>query len=51
MLLTLFVLAGCTQPHPEGPSAARSDTRQVPTVTEPGLHIGGYVNAGVVRTF
>ena len=51
LLLALAGLAGCTGPGGSDRSAVRSDTRQVPTSTEPGLRVSGYANIGVARTF
>ena len=46
----LLAVAGCTGGGDNGgPPAGRGDTRQQPSVTEPGLHVGGYVNIGVRR--
>lgn len=50
----LFVLAACAAcgtPNPDDDPAGRADTRQIPTTTEPGIHLSGYANIGVTRRF
>ena len=50
LVAALLAVAGCTGGGDNGgPPAGRGDTRQQPSVTEPGLHVGGYVNIGVRR--
>lgn len=51
VVVALLALGACTGPDPDRSAVMGSDTRQIPSTTEPGLHIGGHVNVGVVRTF
>ncbi|MDF1729637.1 MAG: hypothetical protein P1U53_18010 [Sulfitobacter sp.] len=50
-LLAVLALAGCGTPDPNDRPAGRSDTRQQPSNYEPGIHVSGHVNVGVVRSF
>jgi len=45
--LALLLLVSCGPREPDVTGAGRSDTRQIPSNTEPGLHIGGYANVGI----
>lgn len=47
----LALLAACGPPDPGDDPAGRADTRQQPSTLTPGVHIGGHVNVGVLRTF
>ncbi|MFD2740381.1 hypothetical protein ACFSUD_12410 [Sulfitobacter aestuarii] len=47
--LGLAVLTGCAGPN-AGSSPAPHE-RQMPSNTEPGLHVSGHANIGVVRNF
>ncbi|MGB3243795.1 MAG: hypothetical protein WBB25_04635 [Sulfitobacter sp.] len=51
MTLALVALAGCGTPDPDKTPAGRSDTRQIPSNYEPGVHITGHANVGVVKQF
>jgi hypothetical protein len=51
VIALLLAVAGCGLPEQGGTPAGRSDTRQVPSTYEPGVHITGYVNVGVARSF
>lgn len=44
-------LVACGPPDPNDDPAGYSDTRQQPTNTTPGIHVTGYVNVGVAKTF
>ncbi len=49
MLIALVALIGaCGAPDGDDVPAGRSDTRQIPTNTTPGLHLSGHVNVGVM---
>ncbi len=48
-LVACAILASCGANKPETGMTGRSETKQVPSNYEPGLHIGGYVNVGVRR--
>jgi hypothetical protein len=47
----IAALAACGGPNPDRPPAGRSDTRQQPSNYQPGVHVSGHVNVGVVRSF
>jgi len=47
----LFGGAACGGPVEDSSPAGRSDTRQQPTNTTPGIHISGHANVGVVSQF
>tara|TARA_R110002049_G_scaffold23781_3_gene84477 strand:+ start:86780 stop:86950 length:171 start_codon:yes stop_codon:yes gene_type:complete len=51
LLAVLGALAACTPPGGDTIPAGRSDTRQQPSVTEPGIHVSGHVNVGVKKRF
>lgn len=46
-----FALAACGPPDPKDDPAGFADTRQQPSMTEPGLHVSGHANVGVVKRF
>ncbi len=50
-LVVCAILASCDTNQPETGMMGRSETKQVPSNYEPGLHIGGHVNVGVRRAF
>ena len=47
----LLAVTACGPRNNDGIPAGRSDTRQQPSNTTPGIHLSGYVNVGVVRNF
>jgi len=47
----ITLLLACGPPDPNDNRAGYSDTRQKPTNLTPGIHVTGYVNVGVVKTF
>ena len=47
----LLALTSCGTPNDDGIPAGRSDTKQIPTNTTPGIHVTGHVNVGVVSNF
>ena len=47
----MTMLIACGPPDPNDDRAGYSDTRQQPTNTTPGIHVTGYVNVGVAKTF
>jgi hypothetical protein len=49
--LVLGALTACGGAQKDDLPAGRSDTRQIPTNTTPGLHISGHATVGVVRNF
>ena len=50
-LTVVAALAACDPGAPsEGAQRAPND-RQQPSVTEPGLHVSGFAEVGVVKTF
>ena len=51
LIALLFALVGCGPVDPHDDPAGRADTRQIPSNYTPGVHIGGYVNVGVKKTF
>lgn len=55
LLGLLGLLAACTGPLPpqaeSGPPAGRSDTKQQPSNYDPGLHLSGHADVGIVKRF
>lgn len=47
----LFAFTACGPMNTNNDPARRSDTRQKPSNLTQGVHIGGYVNIGVVKEF
>jgi len=51
LIVALFALAACVPPNPDDDPAGYADTRQQPSNTEPGVHISGRADVGVVKRF
>lgn len=51
IVLALCALAACGPPNPDDDPSGTPHTRQMPSNTEPGVHISGYANVGVVKRF
>ncbi len=49
-LLVIAGIAGCTKPNNEKKAQVHHD-RQMPSIYEPGIHVSGHVNVGVVKDF
>jgi len=51
LLALLLALAACGPPNPGDDPAGYADTRQQPSNYEPGVHISGHANVGVIKRF
>lgn len=51
LLAALLALSACGPPNPNDDPAGYADTRQKPSNLTPGLHVSGYANVGVKRSF
>lgn len=51
IVLALCALAACGPPNPDDDPSGTPHIRQMPSNTEPGVHISGYANVGVVKRF
>ena len=47
----LLALTACGGTNDDGVPAGYSDTRRNVSTLEPGVHVSGHVNVGVVRNF